>query len=410
MRKFFLFLSIVLISISCSNNSSEKTETEPDNGALTNNSDSDENQDKTKPAVNLYIENSGSMNGYVGGTTEFQTFIYDFLSNIKNDNITDEINLNFINDRIIPQSNSIEVFKNKLNPKTFAVAGGSTGDTDIAEVLSQVLDDTERGDVGIMVTDGIFSPGSSVSNPDAYLEQQRIKIKNDFIQFLNRSPSAAVVVYQLSANFKGTYYTKENRRIPINEDRPYFMWVIGDVEHVEKIANSIEKRETGRSILNRYSIILNTKNNPYGVKISSGKFRFISKRTISRLRRDSYTKRVQFTVSVDFDGLLLNDEYLMNSDHYEISNPNYNFTVSKASYNELGYTHEVKFSSPNVLRGPLSLKLISTIPDWVYEATEEIGEDPITGQTYGFSHQIRGVAEAFTFDKASYTEININIK
>ena len=34
-------------------------------------------------AVNVYIENSGSMDGYVKGVTEFEQAVYNYLTDIK---------------------------------------------------------------------------------------------------------------------------------------------------------------------------------------------------------------------------------------------------------------------------------------------------------------------------------------
>lgn len=51
------------------------------------------------PTVNVYLETSGSMNGYVdNGKTQFQQVVFDFLSNIKNSGLPSEMNLNYINE------------------------------------------------------------------------------------------------------------------------------------------------------------------------------------------------------------------------------------------------------------------------------------------------------------------------
>ena len=84
-----------------------------------------------KPIVNVYLENSGSMFGYVNGLTEFEESVYSYLSDICLSGI-DSLNLYYINNRIIPQqSNPLDiVLASKILlrsclPNHFVSAGGS---------------------------------------------------------------------------------------------------------------------------------------------------------------------------------------------------------------------------------------------------------------------------------------------
>lgn len=98
-----------------------------------------------KPIVNVYLENSGSMFGYVNGLTEFEESVYSYLSDICLSGI-DSLNLYYINNRIIPQQSNlghsarIKDFIEKLSPNHFVSAGGSLGVTDIAEMMTSILD------------------------------------------------------------------------------------------------------------------------------------------------------------------------------------------------------------------------------------------------------------------------------
>lgn len=72
------------------------------------------------PVVNVYLENSGSMNGYVdNGKTLFQQDVYNYLCDIHISGIASEINLHFINSQIINKGSVIEDFINKLTPNSF---------------------------------------------------------------------------------------------------------------------------------------------------------------------------------------------------------------------------------------------------------------------------------------------------
>ena len=51
---------------------------------------------KSATHVNIYIENSGSMNGYINGNTQFKTAIQDLLVLLKYE-FDERINIYFIN-------------------------------------------------------------------------------------------------------------------------------------------------------------------------------------------------------------------------------------------------------------------------------------------------------------------------
>lgn len=74
-----------------------------------------------KPIINVYAENSGSMNGYVRGVTEFDQIIYSYLSDIKNEDLANKLNLNYINSSIIPQKKNVQKFIDELEPSTFRI-------------------------------------------------------------------------------------------------------------------------------------------------------------------------------------------------------------------------------------------------------------------------------------------------
>jgi hypothetical protein len=162
-----------------------------------------------KPVVNVYIENSGSMNGYVKGVTEFEQAVYNYLTDIKISGISDSLNLFYINSEVIPQGSDIEDFILKLEPQSFQKKGGDLGTSDIANVLKSVLSETQENEITILVTDGIFSPGKG-KDASQYLVNQQIGIKNSMAEYLKLYPNTAVILYKLSSQFSGYYYNKED--------------------------------------------------------------------------------------------------------------------------------------------------------------------------------------------------------
>jgi len=155
-----------------------------------------------KPTINVYIENSGSMDGYVNEKTEFKTTLYNYLSDIDLKHMADSSNLFYINSKVIKVNLPLEDFILNLTPKSFRDYGGDRGFSDISNVLGTILEKTDENQISILVTDGIFSPGQG-KDAEQYLNNQQTSIKRRFAQYLEKNKNAAVIVYQLSSNFNG---------------------------------------------------------------------------------------------------------------------------------------------------------------------------------------------------------------
>jgi hypothetical protein len=370
---------------------------------------------ETKPIVNVYIENSGSMDGYVKGVTEFEQTVYNYLSDIKISGFTDTLNLYYINSQAIPyasaaDANVIADFIDKLEPNTFKQRGGSRGTSDIANVLKSVLNETQSKEIAILVTDGIFSPGRGINAGD-YLVNQEIGIKNTMADYLKKFPNTAVIIYQLFSKFNGTYFNNVDSKIPINQQRPYYIWIIGQTKNLASLRGAVpESKFNGKGVAKMFSIVPGNQKIDYCVKANSGDFdrsRDNPKTEIEDLDEDSRTGKVTFAVNADFTSLLLDDNYLTNPKNYVVSN--YKLTI-KRNDDKLKYTHSLNFTADKVRNGQLSIKLKTTIPKWVDEINDNDGTTAVPGKTYGIKYQISGIYKAFTFKTDYYTEIKINIK
>ena len=75
------------------------------------------------PTVNVYLEISGSMNGYVnGGTSVFQQVVKEYLSGINNAGFASSVNYFYISNKITPKGNDLNGFITKLNPSSFGAS------------------------------------------------------------------------------------------------------------------------------------------------------------------------------------------------------------------------------------------------------------------------------------------------
>lgn len=370
---------------------------------------------QTKPAVNVYLENSGSMDGYVKGITEFEQAVYNYLTDIKISDFPESLNLFYINSKVIPQGSNIEDFIQKLDPTTFQAKGGDRGKTDISNVLKSILDDLKENQVAILVTDGIFSPGKG-KDATQYLVNQQIGIKNSVAGYLKRDPNAAILVYQLSSLFDGYYYNRDDSPTKIKSQRPFYIWLIGPTLELDKLVKAVPRSKfKGSGVQNVFSITSGNKPVNYAIKLGSGSFELDKqspKTTINNLQLDSKGKQnaSRFSVNVNLSEFLLEDNYLQDISNYEVSNKDFTVTITKAVNNTFGYTHTINLSCCRVHKGAISIKIKTKIPHWIDDVNDSVGIMPILGKTYGIKYQIQGVYEAFTRNIDYYAEVKINVK
>lgn len=365
-----------------------------------------------KPNINVYLENSASMDGYVKGNTEFEKIIFDYLTNIQISNSINSLNLFYINSKILPQNQTLKNYISTLEPDNFKQKGGNRGITDIADVLQAILSTTSKSEIAIMITDGIFSPGKGTDAKE-YIESQQTIIRKSFSDYLVKNSNTGIIIYQLYSKFEGCYYNKIDDCVLLKEERPFYIWIIGDSKHLKKITEEAPINKFKANFkYNSYSITKGNKTLKYAVKINSGNFNLSKsspKTDIEKFQKDNRSGIYQFSVDADFSGLLLNEGFLTNPNSYDISNKSFNISITKSSIK--GYTHTLNLTSSKIpTKGKIEVKLLSKTPQWVDQVNDDDGSKPIIEKTYGIKYQIEGVQEAFTFDNEFYTKITINIK
>ena len=370
------------------------------------------------PIINVYVENSGSMDGYVKGVTEFEQSVYNFLSDIKIKNLTSELNLNYINSIIIPQNSDIQDFIEKLEPSTFKARGGKRATSDISNVLKSILVKTNDSILSILVSDCVFSPGSGV-NAEEYLVNQQIGIKVSMSEYLQAHPQTAVLIYQLSSNFNGKYYNRLNQPKQINNKRPFYIWVIGHQEYIRTLITQIKEESfKGSGVEHSYILSSGNQSLKYDVPMGYGNFTYDKKlqpatHNLAKMRKDQHTGKAIFSINVDFSSLLVSDDYKENIGNYNTNDTDYKLE-SISSTTATGYTHNIKISSEILKPCNYQISLKKSLPQWVYDLNSDDDMDINTNnnmnKTYGIKYLIEGVNEAYLNESEYYTTLQINIK
>ena len=376
--------------------------------------------------VNVYLENSGSMNGYVdGGTTDFQHNIFNYLDDVEQW-LGSQLNLFFINSRIIPQGNMLDDYINRLTPSDFRNSGGSTATTDIADLFASVLEHSNDSIVSILISDCIFSPGN-LNNPSAYLGNQQVKIKRAFEKYLsdNSHHDIAVMVYQMFSDFKGTYYDYLNTpHSNYQGKRPYYIWVIGHPLKIASMRLAIPESRFLHKVENfwfissspfkvdKYSILPNPKKGSFNRENNNG---------MSRMRKDN-NGEFMFTIGADLGLLdqLLGKEYLLETNHYariinkQVSDDWY-ISVTPNTISNSPATHNISLSTQgNLPQGDFDLAVCRKKPNWADESTDmddRVLDETNQTKTYGLNVMFDGMVQAFTAKYGDYyTIMNIKMK
>src|SRR5690606_13341428 len=189
--------------------------------------------------LNLYMENSGSMNGYVNGNTTCKNALGDLLVYLKYEFGEQNIHLHFINDTIhsIEFDRDITQFAASLTPESMRV--GNTASSDLNLIFNTILQNTGPGTVSILFSDLIYSIQGS--NTEQLLNYQKSQTKDAFLSKARSGDKLQTAIVQLSSTFNGTYWDKNNEKTLLrNAGRPWYMTITGEADRVADFNRKID--------------------------------------------------------------------------------------------------------------------------------------------------------------------------
>jgi hypothetical protein len=372
-----------------------------------------------KPVVNVYIENSGSMDGYVAGSTDFEHAVYSYLSDIQIADVASGIRLFYVNSEVIPYDGGIEDFIDKLEPETFKKRGGVRKTSDIAQVLKTVLNATDTGAVSILISDYVFSPGKG-KDAKEYLVNQQINIKNIVAERLKRQPNLAIAILRMTSQFDGLYYNCYDAPTKIKNTRPFYIWLMGDRKYIYDLRQSIPDAKLkgsgvtdscvlmpGQGVEN-YMILQNHKFGSFERDRSGGKKSRTAIRDMKKETRGKNAGKFMFTIGADlsFFKTLPGDHYLLDAGNYAIMMNNasagdlWNVDVYENNTQGSNYTHNIALAAVNKIPvGALRIALAQKAPRWIDAVNDDIGIDinanGAMGKTFGIKYLVEGVYEAY---------------
>lgn len=448
MKKLIIFSVATLLLVACGNKNRHRdgSQTEINNATIV---DTAVVAEVIKPTVNVYIENSGSMDGYVKDKTEFKGAIRDLLVLLKYHYDEDSINLFFINNQInVPQLKVLNKQKDigkevtaKIDLTSFAQdielkwrngqEKTAWQNTNLNQIFKMILGKTDNKTISILFSDCIYSIHGS-ENAVALLQDEKSLTKDAFLtKWKNDKVPLATTVVKMKSKFDGKYYpfTGDHNGYYLKGDRPYYICVIANQEILGDFNKNIElKADKVEGFENKYTLLSEKSKNLYYSVLQStlNKGRFKSDRTKSKSNyihgitdvnlqstgggcTRGKEENLQLAVTVDYSNVQVENDYLTNPDNYTVTTKN--FIVKevlpidsvKVTANDKILiakdkpTHIIVLEAKTKGVNDVTLVLNKQMPQWIAESSTEddTSQSRTEGKTFGLNYWLTGIAEAY---------------
>ena len=283
---------------------------------------------------------------------------------------------------------------------------GNTKLSDLNTMFDTILSNAGNGTITILVSDGIYDIGTSD------LSALTIKGKATRTAFLNRlndsTANLQTLLVKMTSGFDGTYYyaTKKGS-LNIKQQRPYFIWIIGDSNLINTyFSDEALKKLNGYQNHVRYVKVGNNKL-PFEIDFSDCIGKLMPNKNDSHVltKHEAYHGQFELALIVDYGELYYPDEYLTDCNNYSCD---FNFKVSSITkatttqatsagvFYKRPFLIKLTTNQPNP-RGKLTIQLKNTQPSWIM-ASNAANEDTIdSNTTYGFSILTKGIREAYEY-------------
>lgn len=217
-------------------------------------------KEKRIEKINFFMETSGSMAGYLQGSTDFRKRIPNLLVNIegKVDSGRIPVYNYYIANSMVRFPGTTQDFINAISIKQPAREKSS----EMHKIFKMIAAQTDSNDISIFVSDCILSyaddvlrkKGNENLNRDNAEGELKATMTNAFLE-LRKKNNMCATVYGFNSGFVGDYYTYQNKKIKLNGQviRPYYMWVIGNKE----LLNNFNRQLNNLESLQPHTIAIN---------------------------------------------------------------------------------------------------------------------------------------------------------
>lgn len=358
----------------------------------------DANLKESKPNVEVYMENSGSMNGYMCNGSELKDAVYDYVSSLAN--YASKTNLNYINSQVVPFTGTIKTFIWNMTPYTFAQVQGNHTYSQMNAMLDTIIHRTDKNTVSVFVSDCILTVPQG--NAMDFYNITQTDIKNIVENKLKNDSAFAVIIMQLKSKFVGKYYGGDGITLLNGEKRPYYIWIMGDKDKLAFLNSRINLDKIKHGYDNYVSYSLPTQID-YDIQNKFGKgAKATGNKKLLEIKKDE-GKDYTINIKTNCYPTLLNDKILNDISTYKINNP----LIKIKSVNTIDdprFTHQILLTIKRGIKSSgelLSISTPTTLPQWVSLSNDDTGKNIFKNisKTTGIKYIIGGVSDVFSNNK-----------
>lgn len=400
---------------------------------------------KPTQTIHIFIENSGSMNGYINSASDFQMAIGRAIQLMRYQYEDDNIKTYYINTKIsqtiCPEGTELYDFVQQMLQKTQFTKSGNTSSTDLNKVVKNVLDSVDSNNTAILISDFIYSLPSTSGVTESLLYGCQNLTMSAFLnktKVLQNGVSLATSLVQLYSSFNGHYWHWEkptgNQYVNLVCSRPYYMCIIGTDENVKCFNNNIETSSL-RGYKNQFTIsnkdVSKATHSVFDTKYKKGSYRHQNSNSIHAISNVKKNSKGEFELGI---GINLSDFTMSESDKLDLSN----YHVERGNYqivrvekiDSLTITNPTdknlvernKITHAIILKctgfpNDISISIKRKLPIWIKE-TSSIDDRNIARdnneqrKTFGLAYFVEGISDAYNYlaqNKQNYMTINIKV-
>ncbi len=408
-----------------------------------------------KPVVNVYIENSGSMDGFVNGLTQFKDAIGKMLVDLKYYYGDKNVHVYYIgNDRNeqLCVKNAFETdiadFANSIDLSWRRASRDEQGqrlrgnNTNLNNIFKRILEDTQDSTLTVLFSDCIYSIGEGETvnmldfekrmTYDAFLTKSKQNKDKDLEEL-------STTIVKMWSKFDGEYYpfTGDRNHFHVNNNLAYYICVIGNQDILSDFNNNIELNKL-HGYENKYVISKGASDNLYYSILTT-----TEKNGEFKTRRDCSTREYihgiesvraprnglfSFAIAVNMHNIDVEDDYKMDAKNYVISEDNLVIKkiipIAKNNINQTDWTkirsgnpsHIIVVEATRMSFSDFSIEFKKQMPGWIEDSNIMDDTDAnylLGGKSFGLKYWIEGIAEAYEKiypEEKDYYKIDIKIK
>lgn len=244
---------------------------------------------RSPDAVKLYVETSGSMNGFFAANqaNNFKKTVWSVFSGLARS--TDGNVYTMSNGGDIDAPISLNEFRNNMNAGTFITNTSTHIPAMLHNIISNI--DTTKNEVAVLVSDMKFSPMGKAAAPE--LLQYQEQIRN--VVGLHPDVSLAFVCAQ-------SEFMSRNGKV-IEANSPYYFIIVGKSENVAQVRNEIARWcEATQSYVESGDMAMNYKTPSYSIEeVKNGVLSDVYPRNLITVFDPAISDTCSFVVRVDMN-------------------------------------------------------------------------------------------------------------